>query len=284
MHVKNIHNKPYNFSKLTAANPALKPYVFTNEYHKESVNFALPEAVFELNKALLMAHYGLVDYQLPVGYLCPPVPSRADYLWHLKDLITPKFNMVKGLDIGVGANAIYSILGAQLFGWQMLGVDTNEKSVQLAEHNCLLTPNVSKLVTIRLQNYPGFIFKNIIEPDNYLDFTMCNPPFHSSPEAALKGTNRKLKNLNLQAAPRLNFGGQAHELWCNGGEALFIKRMIKESVQFSNQVGWFTTLVSKAAHLPKLIKQLEKLKAEHRIINMEQGQKITRILAWRFTT
>ena len=40
-----------------------------------------------------------------------------------------------------------------------------------------------------------------------------------------------------------NFGGKANELWCNGGEALFIKRMIKQSLQHKNNVGVFTTLV-----------------------------------------
>jgi len=58
--------------------------------------------------------------------------------------------------------------------------------------------------------------------------------------------------------------------------------MIKESVLFKSQVVWFTTLVSKNEHLPKLKKQLEKNKAHYKTIDMSQGNKKSRFLAWRF--
>ncbi len=38
----------------------------------------------------------------------------------------------------------------------------------------------------------------------------------------------------------LNFGGQQQELWCEGGEVAFIKKMIEESKGFAKQVMWFT--------------------------------------------
>ena len=113
---------------------------------------------------------------------------------------------------------------------------------------------------------------------------MCNPPFHSSEAEATKGTMRKLKNLKKEGKTELNFGGQANELWCNGGEALFIKRLIKQSVAFKSQVGWFTTLVSKKENLLKIFKQLDKLKATHRTFNMFQGNKKSRIVAWNFNS
>ena len=43
----------------------------------------------------------------------------------------------------------------------------------------------------------------------------------------------------------LNFAGQSHELWCDGGEITFIKKMINQSAIFKNNCLWFTTLVSK---------------------------------------
>jgi 23S rRNA (adenine1618-N6)-methyltransferase len=58
--------------------------------------------------------------------------------------------------------------------------------------------------------------------------------------------------------------------------------MIKQSVQFKTQVGWFTTLASKKENLPKLIKQLDKLKTTHHVIKMSQGNKKSRIIAWKF--
>jgi 23S rRNA (adenine1618-N6)-methyltransferase len=81
---------------------------------------------------------------------------------------------------------------------------------------------------------------------------------------------------------RRNFAGHAHELWCNGGEALFIKRMIKESVAYKGQVGWFTCLLSRKQNLKKPLKQLEKLQAEVKVIEMATGNKESRFVAWRF--
>jgi 23S rRNA (adenine1618-N6)-methyltransferase len=112
---------------------------------------------------------------------------------------------------------------------------------------------------------------------------MCNPPFHSSEAAAVKGTLRKLKNLHQSKSFTLNFGGKANELWCNGGEALFIKRMIKQSLSYKLQVGWFTTLVSKKENLNKIYSQLDKLKASHKTIEMTQGSKQSRFVAWKFS-
>ncbi|EGV45059.1 23S rRNA (adenine(1618)-N(6))-methyltransferase RlmF [Bizionia argentinensis JUB59] len=282
MHPNNIHNKSYNFDRLIISNPDLKTFVFRNEYGTKTIDFAQAEAVFQLNKALLLSDYGLAHYQLPVGYLCPPIPGRADYIHHIHDLIDSDPTPIKGLDIGVGANAIYPILGAQIYQWYMVGTDINAESVEIAKNTIELNPQLKDFIDIRFQENPAHIFEGIIKEDEHYHFTICNPPFHASEKDALKGTQRKLKNLNLEPKSTLNFGGQAHELWCNGGEALFIKRMIKESKKFENQVNWFTTLVSKAENLPKLTKQLNKLKATHRIIDMGQGQKISRILAWHF--
>ncbi|MGA9590982.1 MAG: RlmF-related methyltransferase, partial [Salegentibacter sp.] len=116
----------------------------------------------------------------------------------------------------------------------------------------------------------------------YYNFSMCNPPFHASEQEAYKAALRKLKNLGKENSLNLNFGGQANELWCNGGESLFIKRIIKESVLFKTQVGWFTCLVSKKENLLKIGKQLKKLKATYKIVEMSQGNKKSRFLAWRF--
>lgn len=71
----------------------------------------------------------------------------------------------------------------------------------------------------------------------------------------------------------LNFEGQANELWCDGGEALFIKKFIKESLGFKSQVKVFFSLVSKAESLAAIEKQLKKAKANHQIIPMDLGNK-----------
>jgi 23S rRNA (adenine1618-N6)-methyltransferase len=59
--------------------------------------------------------------------------------------------------------------------------------------------------------------------------------------------------------------------------------MIKESHTFSTQCRWFTSLVSKAENLKPATRLIRKLGAvDVREIEMKQGNKITRILAWTF--
>lgn len=287
MHPNNLHNAPYNLKALQLTHPPLSEFVFLNDFGTETIDFAISEAVFHLNKALLKHHYGLTDWTIPEGYLCPPIPGRADYLHHIADLLseenTPK---VKGLDIGVGANCIYPILGAQIYNWHMTGSDSNEIAVNAAKANVARTPKLQHKIEIKHQTVNANIFEGIIAKDDYFHFTMCNPPFHPSAEEATKGTLKKLRHVEGRKLSKkeitLNFGGQANELWCNGGEALFIKRMIKQSAAFKDQVGWFTTLVSKKENLNKFYKQLDKLKATHQTLSMTQGNKRSRILVWQF--
>ncbi len=283
MHPNNTHNTPYNFEALSSAHPELAMYVTENSIGRKSIDFANADAVLQLNKAILKYHYKLEDWNIPKGYLCPPIPGRADYIHHIADLINSKdISHIRGMDIGVGANCIYPILGAQIYGWDMVGADINNTAITSARANVKATKSLQTKIEIREQKNNANIFEGIITPQEYYHFTMCNPPFHASKEIASKGTIRKLKNLQLSESLTLNFGGQANELWCNGGEALFIKRMIKQSVAFRSQVDWFTTLVSKKENLAKIYKQLDKLKAIHKTIEMAQGNKQSRFVAWRF--
>jgi 23S rRNA (adenine1618-N6)-methyltransferase len=81
----------------------------------------------------------------------------------------------------------------------------------------------------------------------------------------------------------LNFGGQAAELYCAGGEEAFVSRMITDSTHFANQCLWFTTLISKATSLPSVYRALKKANAlQVKTIDMAQGQKKSRIVAWTF--
>lgn len=286
MHPKNQHNTDYNFDVLINSHNSLAKFVFINEHGTKTIDFSKNEAVFHLNKAILKANYNITDWRIPKGYLCPPIPGRADYIHHISDLLDEKSSnkTIRGLDVGVGANCIYSILGSQIYNWKMVGCDINLDAINSAQHNVNLTNTLKNNVEIRHQKDNANIFKGIINEDEYFDFTVCNPPFHTSEASATKGTMRKLNNLRKDGATGLNFGGQANELWCNGGEALFIKRMIKQSIAFKKQVGLFTTLVSKKENLLKIYKQLNKLKATYQTIDMEQGNKQSRFIAWNFNT
>jgi len=59
--------------------------------------------------------------------------------------------------------------------------------------------------------------------------------------------------------------------------------MIFESAKYPLQCLWFTTLVSKKENIASLYKTLNKVNiVEVKTIEMAQGQKTSRILAWTF--
>ena len=104
---------------------------------------------------------------------------------------------------------------------------------------------------------------------------MCNPPFFKSKKEAQAQTLRKLKGLSKHKTKNLinNFSGNNNELWCKGGELLFVKNYIKESISYKTQVGWFTSLISNQDNFKTVTGRIKKLTKEMKIINMEQGNK-----------
>jgi len=292
LHPRNKHNGNYDFKALIETLPELASFVTVNKFGNESIDFANPDAVRALNKALLKHFYNISYWELPKTNLCPPIPGRADYLHYIADILAeqnngviPKGANVKILDIGTGANCIYPIIGHQEYGWSFVGTEIDKPAKLTAENIINHNPELKDLIKIRLQENKRNIFKGIIQADEQFDFTICNPPFHNSREAATEGTKRKLKNLGktVENKPVLNFGGQNNELWYEGGELAFITNMIFESVHFQKQCKWFSSLVSKKENLKPLYSVLKRVKAtEVKTINMEQGNKVSRILVWQF--
>ncbi len=292
LHPKNKHRHRYDFTALIATSPALKTFVSTNNFGNESINFANPDAVKALNKALLQHFYRIDFWDIPANYLCPPVPSRAEYIHRIADVlgtsnngIIPAKSQINILDIGIGANCIYPIIGHQEYGWHFVGSDVDAIAIQSAEK--IITSNIAlkDAIECRLQTSKNNIFKNIIQETDFFNCTICNPPFHASLAEASKGTMRKLNNLGKQkrTKPTLNFGGQTTELWCEGGEIAFISKMITESVQFKANCRWFSTLVSKHENLDKIYRLLKNVNAfEVKTIPIEIGNKVSRIVVWRF--
>ena len=294
LHPRNLHRFGYDFEKLTAENLDLKKYVFKNDFGNQSIDFSNPDAVKSLNKSLLNSYYNIKNWSIPKNFLCPPIPGRVDYVHYLADLLAEKNNniipsgeKVVGLDIGIGSNCIYPILGNAIYDWQFVGTDIDNSALQNCKKIIEQNPKLIDVISLQQQIEARFIFKNIILPEDKFTFTICNPPFHNSAEDASKSTIRKVNNLTETRTknPILNFGGQNAELWCDGGEKSFITQMIYESAKYPMQVLWFTTLVSKKENLPHFYKILSKVQAvDVRTINMSQGQKNSRIVAWTFHT
>lgn len=290
LHPRNIHNQEYDFSQLIKAYPDLAHYITRAPSSQQTIEFANPSAVKALNAALLKHHYRINDWNIPDGALCPPVPGRIDYIHYIADLldsIEPDKN-VRMLDIGTGANGIYPLLASSVYDWECVATDISKTSLDNVAKVLKSNSALKSRISLRLQHDKHKMFEGVVLPQEQFDISVCNPPFHASAEEALRGSQRKVTNLSKGKAesknkPLLNFGGMENELWCNGGEALFLKKMIKESKQFASQIRWFTSLVSKAENVKPLSKLANKAGAtDVKVIEMTQGKKQTRILAWTF--
>ena len=294
LHPKNRHQGRYDFDALEKACPELKKFVRLNPYDPslgKTIDFSQADAVKCLNKALLRLYYGISFWDLPKGALCPPIPGRVDYIHYLADLLSKNLSSLKGskvnvLDVGSGANCIYPLLGVKAYAWHFVASDIDESSLENAQK--IVNENaLDESIELRKQVNAKNVFKGIIQEKDSFALTMCNPPFHSSKEEAASGSLRKWKNLGKDKGKNpkqtLNFGGVSNELWCEGGEKSFVSIMIEESKIFQKQVLWFSTLVSKGEnlhHFKELLKKAKATKVE--IIEMGQGQKVSRILAWKF--
>jgi len=294
LHPRNQHRERYDFKQLIATCPKLEQYVKPNAFGDESVDFFDANAVKMLNTALLMHYYDIEKWQIPKNYLCPPIPGRADYIHHIADVLSSKNfgkipigEKIKCLDIGVGANCVYPIIGRKEYNWSFVGTDIDNVSIESAKIIVEENPSLKGKVELRLQLNNKDVFFGIIQENERFDLTICNPPFHSSQQEAQSSNLRKLSNLTQKEVveTNLNFAGQSNELWCDGGEEKFVRNMIRESKHFHDSCFWFSTLISKNSNLKNAYKSLKKAEAfEVKTIPMGQGNKSSRIVAWTFLT
>jgi len=308
LHPRNVHKHGYDFTALAKSSPALSPFIFINKYQNLSIDFSNINAVKALNLALLKQYYKITYWDIPSGYLCPPIPGRIDYIHYLADLLKvtnnnkiPNSEKITAVDIGTGASCIYPLLGHQQYKWRFIATDIDPISIEYANKNIQANISLDDAITCILQEDIDSIFKGILKAGKKYDLTMCNPPFHRSMKEATQGSQKKWKNLNktkdnaraktktaLTNNPKsqdvtLNFGGQNAELWCAGGELSFIRKIIKESCHYQQQVLWFTSLISKKDNLSAIKQTLKKANvAEVKVIKMAQGHKNSRFIAWSF--
>ena len=258
----------YDYMELTKYEPRLKPIpVPVNEEpnddkkaeegkHKYTLNWKDQAQIYYLNKAILHSDYNLSYYELPQDEgLTPTVPSRREYIYFIHDLFE-EFEKtekpLKGLDIGVGANLIYPILGHKEYGWSFVGSDICKESIKIAQE--IIDKNyLNDFITLKLQTGKDLevnqededeeghksiheIFEGIVDDSNdeqEFDFSMCNPPFFNS---VLERIDRKsVKPIKTRREEETTLGG----------EVGFLCRMIKESIKFKHKIKWFTTFIGR---------------------------------------
>ncbi|MEX6626162.1 23S rRNA (adenine(1618)-N(6))-methyltransferase RlmF [Tenacibaculum salmonis] len=278
LHENNKHKNGYDFKFLKEKYPQISAFVI-EKFDKETIDFSDPVAVKEFNKALLFAYYNIKDWNFPDENLCPPIPGRVDYIHHLADLIADEKD-VTVLDIGTGASCVYPLLGTSIYNWNFVATDIDLDSLDYSQ-DIIDDNNLDAKIKLRQQFDELNILKGITEEDDAFTLTMCNPPFYKSEEEA-RGANRR-KSRNLGNNTVRNFAGNSNELCYLGGEKAFLHTYLYESSLQPELSKWFTSLVSKKENVKSLQDSAKKLKVkEFKVIPMSQGNKVTRIVCWRF--
>jgi 23S rRNA (adenine1618-N6)-methyltransferase len=285
LHPRNQHQGEYNFQTLVKANPTLGEYVEIIN-GRETIDFSNNNAVYALNKGLLLSYYKVLFWDIPNTNLIPAIPGRADYIHHIADLLAddnegtvPTGKNITLLDIGTGASLVYPLIAHGCYGWKAIATDIEPTSVKIAE---TLAKANKKPIKVILQKQPNYIFSGILD-NHTVTITCCNPPFFTSKNQAEKANKRKWQNLKGSQEAHFNFAGTESELACDGGEKRFIMSMLTESADYKTQAQWFTCLVSDKSNLKNYETRAKALGALTFIVKpMSQGQKTSHIIAWRF--
>jgi len=290
LHPRNMHRERYDFKQLTDSCPELIPFVTMNIHNEESIDFSNQEAVRMLNKAIMKFYYGIDSWNIPSGYICPPIQGRADYIHHIADILgnhnqgkVPTGNQIKCMDVGVGASCVYPIIGNSAYGWSFVGADIDTVSIESGNTILEANPILKENVELRWQKNIRDVFYGMIQRDELFDLSICNPPFHDS----LAESETTPDSNNSHPAENDNFTPKSvkynSELCCEGGEERFLKDMIRQSKNFAASCLWFSTLVLKQSHLKNALEALQNAKAtEVKNIPLGQGNKAIHMIAWTF--
>ena len=197
LHPRNKHRNGYDFEFLVNHVPELEGHLFVNEYDTITLDFSVSSSVRALNGALLKAHYGIDTWDIPNGYLCPPIPGRADHLHYIADLLgyaEGENSKKRILDIGTGANIVYPLLGNKIYGWDFLASEVDPKAYKAAKQ-IVDSNGLKKRIQVVFQKDQHKIFFGVVRREETFDACICNPPFHGSQEEAESGSKRKWRNL-----------------------------------------------------------------------------------------
>ena len=185
---------------------------------------------------------------------------------------------VLGLDVGVGASAIYPLLAcATRPSWRMVGTDVDAISLEFAGGNVggnglgkkvrlALSTTEAKLIPLEMLGLEG------------LDFVMTNPPFYSSQAEMLASYGNKT------APPSAICTGSENEMICPGGDVGFVSRLLDESLQLQDRVQWYTAMLGKLSSLQQIVAKLKERRINNFAVTcLQAGHKTKRwAVAWSF--
>ncbi|CAN1276448.1 RNA N6-adenosine-methyltransferase mettl16 [Linum perenne] len=313
---------PPNFAELASLYPSFEPFVFYSRDGRPRIDWTDFNATRELTKVLLL-HDHSINWWIPDGQLCPTVPNRSNYIHWIEDLLSseiiPKNRMdgdvVKGFDIGTGANCIYPLLSASLLGWSFVGSDITDVALEWAERNVRNNPHVAELIEIRRVPVGGSEMSTeelaaaqpvdhgskddeeaklepscSLETEDVADSRYCGP--HILLGVVKEGEKFDFCMCNppffesIEEAglnPKTACGGTPEEMVCHGGEQAFVTRMIDDSVVLKDSFRWYTSMLGRKINLKLLTSKLREVGATVvKTTEFVQGQTCRWGLAWSF--
>ena len=216
------------------------------------------------------------------------MPVRWNYVRWLQDLLATThpshadtFNPTRstaGLDIGVGASCIYSLLAcASSPAWQMHGTDIDNHSLTHAQRN-IDSNNLTKRIQLTQTKPSDPLIPLSKLGVSRLDFVMCNPPFYSSEEDMSRAYYGK------DLPPSAVCTGSTNEMICEGGDVGFVSRILEESLQLRERVQWYSSMLGRLASAQQLVAKLrEHGISNFAVTNLKAGHKTRRwAVAWSF--
>ena len=263
----------------------------TNKTFSACIN---QEFTVALTRALLRTH---LDVQLPYleeNHLCPPVPNRFFYLhWIHSELLSKNAGGVgshRGLDIGSGATAIYSLLAAKFFHYHMVTTEIDVNAAAMAQKNVEANHLSSHVHVARVppshsqdpSQPPGGPLERslvafeqlLLQQQKPLDFVMTNPPFYDP--STMEHVNPRAGDGRARTAMTVSEGSYP------GGEVGFVTEMIADSLRRPHASRWFSSMLGKKTSLSFLQKTLTHvLGPSHiRVTEYGPGQYTRWFLAW----
>ncbi|TFK82629.1 S-adenosyl-L-methionine dependent methyltransferase [Polyporus arcularius HHB13444] len=285
MHPRNPYRTPPDFLALAEAYPALKPHLISAS-HGTTVDFKDETAQRRLTEAILHRDFGL-KMDLPPGRLCPPVPNRLNYILWLDDVVEAMGlaehpverarRVVRGLDVGTGASAIYPLLGCSTHSnWTFTATEIDFLSIEYARRN-VVQNGLEERISVVQADPDGSILAPLAQSDVPYDFTMCNPPFYGSREEVIQSAESK------EFEPNAVCTGADVEMITAGGEAAFVGKMVRESLRLRDKCRWFTSMLGKMSSLTHIVHLLrEHAVSNYAITELVQGQTRRWVVAWSY--
>lgn len=169
----------------------------------------------------------------------------------------------------------------------MVGLESNTESVRYARENITQNKLNQRITIIEQNSNSNRIFGSLFEdqPNSSFDFCMCNPPFFGSLEELQPPTHQlgKRNRTGKRRAAKCPPSGSTDELFVDGGEIEFVRKIVEESCELKTKIKVYTTMLGHKSNVANVFQLL----GDRNILNISttefcQGHTTRWGIAWSF--